>query len=164
MRLIDADALKQKFYQVRMENGLLGLNDVYDAIDEAPTIEVNQGGDLISRQDAIDAICGNCSMAKASGRCIDDFCPDVRRLQEVSSAELPIKEKCCVCPYCDNCDVNEDGTIELKKGEWIDDVAFYDDDGCPCIVSRCNQCGEPNPISNYCPNCGADMRGNEDGM
>lgn len=46
------------------------------------------------------------------------------------TAELPIKEKCCVCPHCDNCDVNEDGIIVWKKGEWIEHT-------------------------NYCPNCGA---------
>ena len=51
--------------------------------------------------------------------------------------------------------------VPVKHGEWLDDVAYYDEDGCPCIVTRCNQCGEANPVSNFCPNCGADMR--EDG-
>lgn len=43
----------------------------------------------------------------------------MQAIKELPSVELPIKEKCCVCPHCDNCDVNEDGTIERKKGEWI---------------------------------------------
>ena len=46
---------------------------------------------------------------------------------------------------------------EPKRGEWIDDIAYYDEDGCPCIVTRCDQCGEANPKTNYCPNCGAKM-------
>ena len=48
-----------------------------------------------------------------------------------------------------------------KIGKWVEDVAYYDEDGCPCIITRCNQCGEPNPVSNFCPNCGAKMEGND---
>ena len=51
---------------------------------------------------------------------------------------------------------------ERKKGKWVDDVAYYDEQGCPCIVTRCNQCGEVSPISRFCPNCGADMTERED--
>ena len=54
---------------------------------------------------------------------------------------------------------------ERKKGEWIyknDLKQFF-----------CNQCGEPSltdddvyiydmPFPNFCPNCGADMRGEKD--
>ena len=49
--------------------------------------------------------------------------------------------------------------VEVVRGEWIEDIAYYDDDGCPCIVTRCSNCGEAYPTYNYCPNCGADMRG-----
>ena len=48
-----------------------------------------------------------------------------------------------------------------KIGKWVEDVAYYDEDGCPCIITRCNQCGEPNPVSNFCPNCGAKMEGSD---
>lgn len=44
-----------------------------------------------------------------------------------------------------------------RKGKWVNDIAYYDEDGCPCIVTRCNMCGEVSPISNFCPNCGARM-------
>lgn len=44
-----------------------------------------------------------------------------------------------------------------KMGKWVEDVAYYAEDGCPCIITRCNQCGEPNPVSKFCPNCGARM-------
>ena len=50
---------------------------------------------------------------------------------------------------------------DIKIGKWIEDVAFYDEDGNPCIVTRCNQCGEPNPVSNFCPECGAKMEGED---
>lgn len=48
-----------------------------------------------------------------------------------------------------------------KRGKWVEDVAYYDEDGCPCIITRCDQCGEPNPVSKFCPNCGAKMEGND---
>ena len=50
-------------------------------------------------------------------------------------------------------------TAQLKKGKWVEDVAYYTEDGCPCIITRCDQCGEPNPVSKFCPNCGAKMEG-----
>ena len=34
-------------------------------------------------------------------------------------AELPIKKKCTICPHCDNCDVNDDGTISQPEQRWI---------------------------------------------
>ena len=49
------------------------------------------------------------------------------------------------------------GLGQKMTGQWIWDVAYYDEDGCPCIVSRCNQCGEPNPQTVFCPHCGAKM-------
>lgn len=49
--------------------------------------------------------------------------------------------------------------VQKKHGKWINDVAFYDEDGNPCVVTRCDQCGEPNPVSNFCPMCGAKMEG-----
>ena len=49
---------------------------------------------------------------------------------------------------------------ERKKGNWVG----IDDD--PCDVFECDQCGaiyETNTwdIPDYCPSCGADMRGGE---
>ena len=48
-----------------------------------------------------------------------------------------------------------------KIGKWVEDVAYYAEDGCPCIITRCDQCGEPNPVSKFCPNCGAKMEDKE---
>lgn len=42
---------------------------------------------------------------------------------------------------------------EPKRGEWVEDGG----------IEKCNQCGERKefPHWNFCPNCGADMRGDE---
>lgn len=95
--------------------------------------------DVISRQDAIDAL------MNASTPVIDEdgkptFLGDyISVLQELPSAEP-----------------------ERKTGRWISDIAYYDEEGCPCIVSRCNQCSEANQETNYCPNCGAKMEVEDD--
>lgn len=53
---------------------------------------------------------------------------------------------------------------ELRpKGRWIDNV---DENGILCNAWRkCSACGGLNykMKPNYCPNCGADMRGGNDG-
>ena len=54
-------------------------------------------------------------------------------------------------------------TIEERKtGEWIVTAEFED-----CCYAKCNQCKVTQvfyynkPLTNFCPNCGADMRGEE---
>ena len=54
---------------------------------------------------------------------------------------------------------------ERKKGKWIDAVLPNDSGGLQ--VQVCNQCNTFFPLAytggghNFCPNCGADMRGDE---
>ena len=91
-------------------------------------------GDLIDRQAAIDAVG---SMLRRKFGIGGD-------LAEITLAELPSAQP------------------ERKKGQWVEDVAYYDEEGCPCIVTRCDQCGEPG-FGRYCPYCGADMREENDG-
>ena len=54
-------------------------------------------------------------------------------------------------------------TIEPKQGHWVGiDDEPYDDwecDRCGEIVTDCGW----DVLPNFCPNCGADMRGEEDG-
>ena len=56
---------------------------------------------------------------------------------------------------------------ERKKGKWIDAVIPNDNGGLP--VQVCDQCNTFFPLAytggghRFCPNCGADMRGENDG-
>ncbi len=87
----------------------------------------------------------------------DKLKKDVLDLHDCYNGFSDTYDKACIIGVIDEqppADVREN-----VRGEWVSDVAYYDEEGCPCIVSRCNQCGEPNPETNYCPNCGADMRG-----
>ena len=54
---------------------------------------------------------------------------------------------------------------ERIKGHWIDAVIPNDSGGLPVIV--CDKCNTFFPLQfgashNFCPNCGADMRGEQD--
>ena len=50
-----------------------------------------------------------------------------------------------------------------KKGQWVYDAEAYPL-GNPYGHYDCDQCGESVPRkTNFCPNCGADMRGEDDG-
>lgn len=63
-------------------------------------------------------------------------------------------------------DIEHAPTIEERKtGEWIDAVINHDSGELPIQV--CNQCNTFFPLAytggghNFCPNCGADMRGDK---
>lgn len=43
----------------------------------------------------------------------------------------------------------------VVRGEWIHQY----EDGHGFWVGTCNQCNKENRMDNFCPNCGADMRG-----
>ena len=70
-------------------------------------------------------------------------------------------------PYCtwkpdvvDVCQIIADApTIEeRKKGKWIDKSG-----GIECAWNYCSVCGEQAiDLYDFCPNCGADMRGEQD--
>lgn len=96
--------------------------------------------DLISRQAAIDAIESHIRTAEEPYQ--------LTRADEILNHAFEISASC----------VYNLPSAEREKGEWVDDVAYYDEQGCPCIVTRCNRCGGVGAISNFCPNCGADMR------
>ena len=47
--------------------------------------------------------------------------------------------------------------VEPVRGEWVPEEKIY---RSPLALNyRCSQCGETNRKTNFCPNCGFDMRG-----
>ena len=46
-------------------------------------------------------------------------------------------------------------SADRPSGEWID----VHEDGHSWFVAKCSQCGKTNRINNYCPSCGAFMKG-----
>ena len=147
MRLIDADELiEQMEADAEHMDDFIAQMMLYASISDvkhAPTIELTQGGDLISRQEALDI----CNIAI-----------DLWHSQLGEGALIAVRDKIRDLPTID-IDLSkysdklgqlayERGKAERKKGEWIVQ------DGAVC----CSECGEPNMEWNYCPNCGADMR------
>ena len=50
---------------------------------------------------------------------------------------------------------------EHNRGKWIDET--FEPWGLVYHPYKCDQCGEHSEAdSNFCPNCGADMRGEEE--
>ena len=52
--------------------------------------------------------------------------------------------------------------VEVKRGKWIYETAYPDSDVCNCSI--CDQIMQTakGVRMNFCPNCGADMRGIKD--
>lgn len=101
----------------------------------------NNDGDLISRQAAIDAVKSRKTAEQSSAgimrNAVVDFCIDI--VKKLPSAEP-----------------------ERINGHWIDAVIPNDSGGLPVIV--CDKCNTFFPLQfgdghNFCPQCGADMRG-----
>ena len=103
--------------------------------------------DYISRQAAIDALI-------ADGRNVDSRYLESERVIHESDAVEAIS----MLPSADR-----------PRGEWISDRLYrlYTTNGGSYGVYRCSVCESyyPDIVStwNYCPHCGADMRGEKDG-
>ena len=90
--------------------------------------------ELIKRQDALDALCDACTLASVKSECIFknlESCMDHNAILDVPTIE------------------------ERKTGKWKPDRDNERDWYC----SECDYLG--NRWFKYCPNCGADMRGEE---
>lgn len=66
---------------------------------------------------------------------------------------FPVDDEPTLTKACVRMTIQHMPTIEpVRKGKW--EVK----DGCV----RCSECGEPMMEFNFCPSCGADMRGEDD--
>ena len=147
MRLIDADHLR-RWILSRVFKTQLSVADVIDQIDREDTIELqpevrtfmSSADDLISRTQAIDAICDNCDTVKAS-------CPHYPCGRYVAIEKLP--------------------PAQPKTGRWIKHNTghsiYYDCSRCGC-VAPCTETADKIlwKLSNYCPDCGVKMQEEED--
>ena len=100
--------------------------------------------DLISRQAAIDYFVINVGFHDEDGYPIEDT-DELRKIWTEYFDGIP--------------------PAEPKRGKWIDGIIPNDSGGLPVIV--CDQCNTFFPLQfgdghNFCPNCGADMRGEQD--
>ena len=135
------------------------LVDVITEIKNMPlatdiNVATKDGTDCISREQAIDAV--NCVMVMKgirSGKSIT--------AEAVDCAKRIIADNILHLP-----------PIQPKRGRWI----YCEDSNADCVDGyRCDQCGFFVPWDyqhksidyikdyNFCPNCGADMRGEQDG-
>lgn len=102
--------------------------------------------DLISRQDVISAVlASNFSACTVYGRSEEGMATAKELIQTIKN--LPSAQP------------------ERKKGFWY--ALEKGDKGYSAGDFKCSVCGEPNrcyvPKPHFCPSCGADMRGENDG-
>lgn len=141
MRLIDADALIEKYGDWYTEEGTeVGyIGAMKGIINSAPTIEPKQADDLISRADAM--------AYPISWENYDKRHGDTKFVCGVESYREYIE-------YLPSAQ-------ERKTGRWIDAVLPNDNGGLP--VQVCDQCNTFFPLAytggghHFCPNCGAKM-------
>lgn len=125
-------------------------------------------GDLISRDTVLALI--NKAIYNTNNKEIQDylFCGLRRDVHHLPSADtISIEEHQQIVT-----ELKQSYTCDRPKGEWIDKgewIAVEDD--CENIYWECSNCedafylevGTPKSNNyNYCPNCGADMRGDKD--
>lgn len=57
--------------------------------------------------------------------------------------------------------------VEVKHGRWVQVICHveFEDGFVDRLYECCSRCHKPNgrKMTDYCPNCGADMRGDKDG-
>lgn len=133
--------------------------------------------DLINRADAIEAVCGGCDhYYSCRVREIDRIteCEQISALSELPSADVIEFDFNKYQPRVRN-KVN-DGTpsADAVQGEWEDREVFNETDDDHIVEewqsARCSVCGKYHTTPymyyfddfNYCPNCGARMKGGED--
>lgn len=66
-------------------------------------------------------------------------------------------ERCAILDFLRDCATIDPASLR-PKGEWLFQIRYYEVDECAC--SACGQLltTRARERTNYCPNCGADMR------
>lgn len=125
-------------FDFQYEESTKNMNTILDSLMRSKC-EVDAKSDLISREDAIEALCHNCAYY-TDAQCKTDsgyWCESGAMIREaLPSADRP-------------------------TGEWI----FNPTDAIDLMFTnpKCSECGfESADHGNFCPNCGADMRGEEE--
>jgi hypothetical protein len=139
---MERDEIIKGLYQIKNWK-CNGDAEMHEVIESAIKFleQTNTTSDTISRMVVIDAVHKNYDTIldfKSNGRTVADSFEDI--INALPSAEP-----------------------ERKKGKWI---PHEDEDG-EHYGDKCSVCGEwyvmPCGKANFCPNCGADMRGGQDG-
>lgn len=137
------------------------VDDVYDRIRDLPAAQSERKRGTWVPVDAFSAFGGDEATWMTHGNpIVDYYCSECKEQAYAGEDGESLLTK-----FCPNCGCRMDlpsGQSERKKGKWVPDVSCYDKEGCPCVVTRCNQCGNVYPKYNFCPGCGADMRGDRD--
>lgn len=176
MRLIDADALGNRMYHEsfekdsdlqRWDGGCWIRYKLFEqvlrempTIDQQPThttpsntnVPDTNVGDLISRQEAIDAL-KICDANYDGTNC--DKCP--LRDERWNGAWYDDEIDCYTKLMRDSSILLELPSVQPRKGKWID----YSDEGyveCPFCHSATNCYGDKDEL-HYCFSCGAELRG-----
>ena len=100
----------------------------------------------------------------------------IREIKNAPTVELCYQTTSCLdCKMYDNenhncprfCEVIRSAVEEIdnKQGEWVYREEWFEDEEKPRMTWGCNLCGHSiksiHEKLNFCPNCGADMRGKE---
>ena len=99
--------------------------------------------EIITREDTIKYLCKNMTWYDENGNIADD---DIK-LDQITDLVYGIQ-----------------GVEERKQGKWIRNIIRNIHDGCMGWEVKCSICGKSNKSkekTNFCPNCGAEMRLNE---
>lgn len=142
MRLIDADKLKKVLNEIFDTVEVLLFDDIIKTIDNAPTIEERPKYDVLNK------------IPK-------DFVYDTETSEfycyrnKYTGEEIHIIKSPKTYMLAD-----EIG--QRPKGKWIEEGQETGALGIKYTWVKCSECGWSNSLvipKNYCPNCGADMRG-----
>ena len=147
----DAEVDGEVYSDMSRVNVILEMNKkLCAAVESLPDVPDTNDGDMISRKAAIELK--------------PEFLnPNVNRETEERTAIDRAYARgwnSCNTHWIDEINELPSAQPERKKGEWIDET--FKPWGLVHHPYKCDQCGEHSEADyDYCPNCGADMRGEQ---